>query len=84
MWVNGFLLRCQLPQSQGEAHIFLLFDIAWPAFCGRFIDTQAGERGFLFPRAPWDAALYTQAEVTLHGAHIPWLMKTPSCLHGSV
>lgn len=84
IWVNGFLLRCQLPRSQGETHIFLLFDIAWPGFHGGFIDAQTGEQGFLFPQAPWDAALYTQAEATLHRAQVPWLMKTSSRLHGSV
>lgn len=68
MWVNGFLLRCQLPRSQGETHIFLLFDIAWPGFHGRFIDAQTGERGFLFPWAPWDAALYAGRGDTTRGS----------------
>lgn len=80
----GEWFSAQMPASSVTTGIFLLFDIAWPGFHGRFIDAQTGERGFLFPWAPWDAALYTQAEVTLPGAQVPWLMKTSSRPRGSV
>ena len=84
MWKSSFLLRCQLPRSQGKTHIFLLFGISWPGCHGRFIYSRVGEPGFLFPRAPGDAGLSMHTEVMPRGAQLPWLMKTSSRLHGSI